>query len=369
MTFRTFTVGLLLAGLTAAAPASAAVSPTWDHAGYDAEDSYYNPAESVINAATIGALTRRWSVALRQDEGACGGPSAPLSAAGRVIATDQRGITAYQATTGRPAWSYNWDDPDDSTTPAMAVAGNTLIATNGGCQSASDPDGRLVALDLTTGRVRWQAQSEFPPHATTVDKGMVVVSGDSPSDELATIAYRVSDGKVAWQRPGYASSAPSADGRLLLTRGRTISAASITTGRLLWTRPTLGYAESATPAGDRFLLSSESALSAVDATTGAVAWTAPGKQGALLATDGRRVYRAAGNAVEALDARTGRREWARQLTSATTQPVRAGGLVYAGGPVLSAATGAILGTVKGTAVITGGRLLTVNGNTLSSYTP
>src|SRR3954452_14651494 len=117
MKLRTLTAGLMIACLTAAAPAQAAVSPTWDHAGYDAEDSYYNPAESVINTATIGALTRRWSVALRRDEGACGGPSAPLTAAGKVIATDQRGITAYQATTGRPAWSFDWDDPDDSTTP------------------------------------------------------------------------------------------------------------------------------------------------------------------------------------------------------------------------------------------------------------
>jgi hypothetical protein len=47
-------------------PVARAAGPAgWGHLGYDAEDYYYNPGEQVINASTIGSLTRRWTVRLR----------------------------------------------------------------------------------------------------------------------------------------------------------------------------------------------------------------------------------------------------------------------------------------------------------------
>ena len=114
--------------LLPAAPAHAAGPAGWDHPGFDAEDSYYNPAEAAINAGTIAKLTRRWSVRLRRHDGTCAGPSAPLVAGGRVFATDQLGISSYQTSTGAPAWHHDWPDPGDTSTPTMAVAGNVLVA-------------------------------------------------------------------------------------------------------------------------------------------------------------------------------------------------------------------------------------------------
>src|SRR4029453_19114973 len=81
----------LIFAVAPAAPEPAAVPVDWPHAGYDAEDSYYNPHESAINLRPIGHLKRRWSVQLRK-QSACAGFSAPLVAAGRVIATDQYGV-------------------------------------------------------------------------------------------------------------------------------------------------------------------------------------------------------------------------------------------------------------------------------------
>jgi outer membrane protein assembly factor BamB len=342
----------------------------WDHPGYDAEDSFYNPGESTINAGTVTQLTRRWSVALRQQGGACvHGPSAPLVAGGRVFAADRQGISAYQASDGRLAWRFDWPDPDDATTPAMAVTGDVLIAANSGCQSQSDPDGAIVGLDVTTGRIRWHTDIDAPVDALVVDKGVAVVSGSSPSDEQATIAYRAADGRRAWSRTGYAASGVSADGRLLLTGTAATSAVAVATGRTLWTKPRLWYAESASPASDYFYVTDGTALTSVNANTGAVAWTAPGKANPLLAADGRRIYRAAGSAIEALDARTGRRLWARQLSGPVGQPVRAGGLLYTGGPVLIAATGTVITTFPGKQVATGGRLYTATDLALSSYAP
>ncbi|GAA0562163.1 hypothetical protein GCM10010172_51690 [Paractinoplanes ferrugineus] len=352
--------------------ADAAGSVGWEHPGFDAEDSYYNPAESAVNAATIDGLTQRWSVKLRDSDASCGGFMPPIVAGGRVIATDELGISAYQAFTGTPAWRFNWDDPMDSDAAVMAVSGNTLVAADGDCNSNSDPDGRLLALDLSTGKVRWQLESDMPIHSVVVDKGMVVISGESPSDETATTGYRVSDGKQVWKRVDFIGSAVSADGRTLATNGNTTSALSVTTGALLWTKPGVWQAQAATPDAARFLVTNGTAMSAVNATSGAVMWTAKGKASESVATDGRRVYRTEDQTVDALTASTGRPLWSRRLPTPAGQPVRAGGLLYTGGPVLSPTTGAILTQatpLAGRQIPTGGRLYILNDGELSSFAP
>ncbi|MEU8816110.1 PQQ-binding-like beta-propeller repeat protein [Actinoplanes sp. NPDC048796] len=358
----------MLLALTLAAPGPAG----WDHAGYDAEDSFYNPGESVVNAGTVGGLAPRWSVALREKGGACGGPSAPLISGGgdgSVIATDERGISSYRAMTGRLAWRFDWDDPDDSSTPSMAISGGVLVAANTDCQSMSDPNGRIVGLDVATGRVRWRIASPVPVASFVVDKGVVVISGGSPSDEQVTVAYRATDGREVWRKALYEASGVSANGRLLLVKGKTTTAVTITSGVASWTKNRIWYAESATPAADRFLVSDGTALTAVRASDGAQLWTAEGKQSALIATDGRRVYRSAERTVEALDMSTGRRVWWRQLPAVAGQPVRAGGLIYTGGAVLSAATGAQVGTVEGFQIVKDGRVFAVSKNRLTVLAP
>jgi outer membrane protein assembly factor BamB len=365
-------VQAVLFSLIIAHPAVAATPPGWDHPGYDAEDSYYNPAESKINAGTINAVRKQWSVPLRQkSDGSCSGPSAPLVAGGRVIATDQRGISAYRTSDGNALWRFDWPEPEDTGTPAMSVSGDVLIAGGTSCQSMSDPDGHLTALDLATGRVRWKLRSDMPIDSLVVDRGVVAISGESPSDVQATVAYRATDGLELWHRPESASSAVSANGRLLVVQGRSTAAIDITTGRTSWSKAQTWYARSATPVADRFLVVSGTELASVNATTGAVMWTAAGKAGTLIATDGRRVYRSTGRAVEAMDAATGREQWTRQLRTEPTQPVRAGGLLYVGGPVLNAATGVVVspGTLfAGAQIVTDGHVYTVNNFVLTGFT-
>ncbi|MBU2663386.1 PQQ-binding-like beta-propeller repeat protein [Actinoplanes bogorensis] len=343
--------------------------PGWDHAGYDAEDSYYNPAESQINASTINTLTQRWSVPLRSSSPSCSGPSAPLVADGAVIATDARGVASYQASSGRRSWTFDWDDVEDSTTPSMAVASGLLLLANGDCHSASDPNGRLVALDVATGRVRWRHDLDMPVDSFVVDRGVAVISGSSESDETATVAYRVADGRQMWRKVGYLSSSSASAGRLLLTKGTTTTAVTLPSGAVLWTKPRSMYAESATPT--RFLTTDGAALSLIDAASGALLWTAPGQQSKLLATDGRRVYRAVGRKVSALDIRDGRVVWTRTLATPATQPVRAGGLVYVGGPILSAASGVVVspGIARGAQVVTGGSIYLAEAGKLTAVAP
>ena len=342
--------------------------PGWDHAGYDAEDSYYNPAESAINATTINTLAPRWSVPLRTSSPSCSSPSAPLVSGGAVFATDARGVASYRADTGRRSWTFDWDDVEDSTTPTMAVSAGTLVLANGDCHSASDPNGRLVALDVRTGRPRWKHDLDMPVDAFVMDRGVAVISGSSESDETATIAYRLTDGREMWRKVGWSSSSASSAGRLLLTKGSVTTAVALPAGRVLWTKPRPMYAESATPT--RFLVTDSAGLTLVDAASGSLLWNAPGQQSELLATDGRRVYRAVSRQISALDIRDGRVVWTRTLPVAATQPVRAGGLLYSGGSILSAASGAVLKTGRsGPMVVTGGRLYAVGGNALAAYVP
>lgn len=369
--FQALASSLILAVAPFAAVAQAAGASAWDHPGYDAEDSYYNPHESAINLSTIGSLTRRWSVPLRKlGEGGCAGYSAPLAVGGRIIATDELGISAYDAATGASAWHFNWADPTGTETPTIAADGNTLIAATTDCFSQRDPDGTILALDLSTGRLRWRVERDAPAFSLVVDKGMAVVWGESPSDELATVAYRVADGKVAWRKAGFQSANVSANGRLLLADTHNSSAVDIATGAPLWAKKGFWQAKAATPASDRFLVTNGKSLSAVSAATGAVLWTARGGTNDLLATDGRRVFRANGHSIEALSAATGHSLWARLLSEEMTQPVRAGGLLYVGGPILDPATGALFGPVHpGAQIINVGRVVSVNQGFLSSYSP
>jgi outer membrane protein assembly factor BamB len=368
------TAAAVLSVVFAFAPSLAhAAAPTgWDHSGYDAEDSFYNPHESVINAGTIGSLTRRWSVHLRKASESCSRFTAPVVAGGRVVATDQVGIAAYNFSSGARSWTYTWPDPADAETPFLAADGGTLIAATSDCHSASDPNGQMVALDLATGRVRWHLDLDMPAYTLVVDKGMAVISGYSESDTKQAVAYQVADGRVAWHKANVSSSGVSADGRLMLTDDHQSTVVDISTGAALWTKRSWWQAQAATPSADRFLVTDNATtLSAINSRTGAVIWSAPARPtNDLIATDGRRVYRSDDTTIEALNITDGRPLWFRRLTKPAGQPLRAGGLLYTAGPILSPATGTPVPhnpSFAGTQLITGGRLLTVTADTLSSY--
>ncbi|GIF11322.1 PQQ-binding-like beta-propeller repeat protein [Actinoplanes teichomyceticus] len=368
---------LVFVGLALPGPAQAA-TPRWDHPGYDAEDSWFNPHEAALTPATVGRLTRSWSVHLRHLDESCSGFSAPVLGAGRVFATDRAGVSAYRPSSGALSWRFTWEHADDNSTARLAVAGDLLILANGDCNSMSDPDGRLTALDTATGRVRWRLEPDNPIDSVVVDKNVVLVSGTSPSDEDRVAAYRVRDGRLLWSRPRHASSGVSADGLVPLATtdgsgvptGTTV-AVDIATGAPRWSRRATWQVQAASPAADRFYVTDRSGvLLSVDARTGAVLLALPGRGTPLLATDGPRLYVADGVRLTALAAGTGRALWSYTFPGPITQPVLAGGLVYTGSRVLNASTGAPAGpTVPGGVIVTGGRLYQVNGPRLTTYLP
>ncbi|MDI6103106.1 PQQ-binding-like beta-propeller repeat protein [Actinoplanes sp. NEAU-A12] len=370
---------LIVAAGAAATPADAAVAPLWDHPGYDAEDSHHNPRETVINAGSIRSVTQKWQVSLRTSDQSCSGNSTPVLSGGRIIVSDQLGISAYAAATGTFSWRYDWDDPGDSGTPRLAVSGGLVIVAGGDCNSQSDPDGRLIALDAGTGLPRWRQRLGSPVDSVVVDKNVIVISGGSPSDEDVVAAFAVRDGRALWSKDRFLSSEVSADGTLLVraTDGSGAPAGSsagisIETGAVRWTREGVSWAaQAADPAGERFYVTDRAGLlSAVRVADGTPGWTAAGTENSLVAVDTTRIYRVNGTNVDALSVLDGKRLWTARQGVDGVQPVQAGGLLYAGGAVLDPADGEVAGPDRpGQVIVAGGRIHQVRDAVLRSFGP
>jgi outer membrane protein assembly factor BamB len=374
-------VSLILAA-TAAAPAAPAAaappSPRWDHPGYDAEDSYYNPHETAVVASSIGRLAKKWSVALRHPTETCIGTGPPVVRDGRVFVSDGLGVSAYSAKTGALHWRFTVVDPVDTTAPTLAVDGGMLLVGTSSCRPSGSSQ-ELTALDVGTGRLRWKKSQGQPLGAMVVDKGVAVVSGYSDIfDDAQATAYRISDGRVLWTKPGSVAANVSADGVVLIRKigddGEATTAVTIGTGVARWTRTGNWLAQAAGPAADRFyVIGAGSKLAALNVADGKVLWTRAidaGGRGDLLAIDGNRVYRADTGTVEALDPSNGKRLWTAETTGDPHQPVVAGGLVYTGGTVLNAVNGKPAGpSLSGYVIVTGARLYRVVDDKLSAYAP
>lgn len=128
---------------------------SWAQDGFGATGSGFNPAEKWLVPARLARLKRQWTVTATGRQ-VCASQSAPVMAGGRLFLTGRESIGAYDAATGKPLWTHAYADPMDTVTPRLAVAGDTVLAATWGCQSQSDPNGDLLALDAATGALRWQ---------------------------------------------------------------------------------------------------------------------------------------------------------------------------------------------------------------------
>ena len=366
---------------------AAPATPRWDHPGYDAEDSYYNPHESAVVASSIGSLAKKWSVTLRHADETCTGSGPPVVRNGQVFVSDGLGVSAYSVKTGARDWTFNVVDPVDTVTPTLAVDAGVLLVGTSSCRP-SGSEQELTALEADSGRIRWKRSQGQPMASMVTDKGVVVVSGYSDIfDDAQTTAYRTSDGRMLWNKTGQVATDVSADGVVLIRKvgddgdtPGTTTAVAIDTGVARWTRTGNWYAQAADPAADRFyVINGNGKLAALNVADGKVLWTksidadaevTAGSHSVRLAVDGKRVYHAYQGAIDSLDAKTGKRRWRTKTTGDAQQPILAGGLIYTGGTVLNAAQGKPVGpSFTGDVVVAGGQLYQVNGKELIVYSP
>ncbi|MFI1853387.1 PQQ-binding-like beta-propeller repeat protein [Streptomyces sp. NPDC020480] len=229
----------------------------------------------------------------------------PLTADRVVVAGTPKGLAAWAADTGEPAWT--WTDRGAPLTGAglLAAAGVVLAVTAGGRLTALDArDGRerwsradgaarLLAADADTayvldGERRLRAQPLTgagarwtTPAATGTAKGAaaaaagrrLVVAG---SDGTVT-AYRTDDGTAAWHQDtgaGVALTPAVADGTVYLG-GASLRALALADGARRWTTPAPGTGSwgSPAPADGSLYVVWQDQLIAVDARTGEQSWS------------------------------------------------------------------------------------------------
>lgn len=381
--FRTaITAALAVVAAAAATPAQAAAPvANWTHAGYGPGNTGYNPAESVVNAGTIKKLKLRWSLTPAAGTPGCAASGgAPLVVGNRAFLLEGDGVAAYDTKSGKRQWLSS----DFSYISAgLVAAGGLIIVNSTNCYSNSNYDGTVIALDARTGQQRWRTMQTWMIDKVVADAGVIVVSGycgTCGGFRYGTTALRTADGTVLWSRDNEVLSGPvSAGGRIMLTRtiSRQSYVANIRTGAMIWGSGAEWSARAADPAGNRFYLRNAAGLSAVDARTAKTYWRIRGEAGDL-ATDGRRVFVASANRVNAYHATTGRLAWTRVLAT-PSRPIRAGGLLYVRSRtslmILSPTTGKVIasgaryGKLTGHVVAAGGRLYTLAGTTVRAYAP
>jgi outer membrane protein assembly factor BamB len=365
-------------------PAPAA---SWAQDGFGAENTSYNPAETIINATTIAKVTRRWRITVPAiPPPDCSLTQAPVVAGGRVFLAGNSGVAAHRVSDGRQLWRWRLSIHAPTAAARLAVAGNSLIVGTIECGSVSDPRGDLRVFDATTGALRW-SREDFLPSRVVVDRGLIVVShsGYAAGRDARVSVLRIADGTPVWSREGVSNGSVSAGGRLMLSEydAGTIGV-SMRTGALLWRRTErFERVVSANPAGDRFYsVDYDQVLRAVDARTGTTVWSRAGVDAfgsGNVATDGRRVFIATGTTLTAYRAGTGVPSWHATFSAGVGRPIRAGGLVYAvvgsGLTIRHAATGAEAtggGAYRGLSdhpVVVDGRLYLRQPDALTVYRP
>ncbi|MDG4806582.1 PQQ-binding-like beta-propeller repeat protein [Micromonospora sp. WMMD1120] len=248
-------------------------------------------------------------------------PAAPLIVDARLrVFAAHRQVYADRPANGRyrtsPFWSYRRWPAELS---GVVASGRTVISRWS--------DGRVVALDASTGRVLWRADGPVPP------------TGDA--------AVRRTGAATVWDPPGlYRAGLPGGRTVLVVTGDRQARGIELAGGRELWRVELPGSCRGdvgTTVTGQLVGLDTCAGPAAVefrDAATGAVRerWRPAGAPDALVVTP--------------LGCRTGRSECPALRTAGPGDAGGRGWLVGAGGPVPAAALDPAGATVVGEEAVT-----------------
>jgi outer membrane protein assembly factor BamB len=264
-----------------------------------------NPAHLMGHLALGDRVSEAWAVSIGEGGGYRQKILArPIVVGGVVFAMDSSGvISAHDIRTGRRRWRFDTKSEDDDSTNVgggLAIDGGMLYAVNGLAE--------LVALDPSNGKQRWRRNLGVPARSapTVADGRLFVVTIE---DKLLALA--------------------SNDGRQLWTHQAVTSA----TGML--GQPAPAYA-------DGFVLAGfgSGELASLRADSGATSWTdslassrhsvvgdVSAIRGLPVIANGRVYAIGVGGLLVALDLRSGRRLWERDIAG-TSSPWVAGDWLF-----------------------------------------
>ncbi|GAA4590512.1 polyvinyl alcohol dehydrogenase (cytochrome) [Actinoplanes octamycinicus] len=205
-------VAAMLAITASTSPAAANPLTDWTSNGKDLLNTRANLLETKITSKNVSRLKPKWTFTTHGDVSAT-----PIVSKGAVYFPDWGGyLHKLDAATGAEIWSHQISDYDgvagSISRTAVAISGNTLFL---GTQTGA----RLLAVDATTGALKWSTQLD--PHIAAiltmspiVHNGVVYEGVSSTEGEMSAFnpdykcctfrgnfnAVDAATGKVLWKR-------------------------------------------------------------------------------------------------------------------------------------------------------------------------
>lgn len=261
---------------------ASATYPTWNRWGGDVENSRFQPLGTAgLDAASVPKLQLAWAVALPGEEAA---RSQPAVMGGRLFVGSNGGVVfALDARTGCRHWAFHAD---------FGIRGG--VVAMGGNVFFTDTRTGVYALDAATGKPVWKTR--VGEHGTAISTG-------TPQWHDGVLYLGVSSGEEVF--------ATNSKYPCCTFRG-SIVALDAATGKLRWRTHTVGESKPT---------KKSSVGTQLHGPSGVGVWTTPTidrKMGLLYASTGDNFSDPPTNlsdAVLALDLKTGRIVWSRQLTA------------------------------------------------------
>ncbi len=290
--------------ITGTHPAIAATtsSANWTQEGFNGQHTANNPAETILTRANVSHLVSVFSTRVNPNTDAISGVN-----------------------------------------PDPIVAGGVVYLSNSG-------DGYVVAVNATTGAVKWRVQ----PHCYGVTTapafagGQIWIGQDDPGiAAISTGGVQISCLPL-FDAVGYGLAPPSAGNGTVYAEADDggVGAVDATTGALRWTNWLVGDGTTPTLSADERAVfvggydNTQTVLFKLNAATGAVLWSRGlGACGESTIVSGSMVFLNSCNTLYALSAATGSTVW--QVSGASAAAV-AGGLVFTGAAAFNATTGSLV---------------------------
>ncbi|MGH8609804.1 MAG: outer membrane protein assembly factor BamB, partial [Gammaproteobacteria bacterium] len=204
---------------------------------------YLGTTEGEVMALSAEDGQRRWSTRVSSEVLA-----APRYSQGVVVVRTGDGkLFGLDAASGKRLWVY------DRTEPALTLRGASAPLLSEALVVAGFDSGHLVALNLRTGKLSWDARVVLPSGRSDLER---MVDIDSEPQLYQGVAYIAAyQGKVA--------------------------AIELGSGQTLWTRDLSSYAGIGLGEGEIYLTGSDSAVWALDRFSGDTVWTQKALKGRL----------------------------------------------------------------------------------------
>ncbi len=147
-------VGVLMVSMASSAHDD---GETWASAGYDAQNTRYNPDERTLGVRNVGRLVPKWRLPTQGDVSAT-----PAVDATTVYVPDFAGnLYAVDRDSGEVRWQVNIGDltgiPGNHARATPAISGKLLIFGDQAGKAYS-PDGWLLAVNKVTGALVWKTK-------------------------------------------------------------------------------------------------------------------------------------------------------------------------------------------------------------------